>query len=177
MACRKATGNQGGVNIMESFSVSDAIITTGVTKPLLQRWFKHGWVTSAISDPDVEEKTLRFSREDLYHLAFLKKASDAGISVPTAVEKINIYSLCQTLAAYPQIEVVGIAFSRILVDGEVQTEGGWIISPELDQQTGWESLGLIEKRLRADAEDFYIFNFIQLKTRVDDIITMLQDSD
>lgn len=160
--------------IEESFTVSDAIITTGVTKPLLQRWFKHGWATSALSGFDAEEKEIRFSREDLYHLAFLKKAADAGISLPIAVEKINIYSLCQTLAAYPQIKVVGIAFSRILVEGEIQTEGGWIISPELDQQTGWESLGLIEKRLQEEAEDFYIFNFIQMKNRVDEIITMLQ---
>ena len=160
---------------MESFTVSDAIITTGVTKPLLQRWRKHGWATSALSGPDVADKDLKFSREDLYHLAFLKKAADAGISLPTAVEKINIYSLCQTLASYPQIEVVGIAFSRILTDGEVQTEGGWIISPELDRQTGWKSLGLIEKRLREDAEDFYIFNFIQLKNRVDDIVDMLHE--
>ena len=159
----------------ESFTVSDVIITTGVTKPLLQRWLKHGWATSAISAPDVEEKELRFSREDLYHLAFLKKASDAGISLPTAVEKINIYSLCQTLTAYPEIEVVGIAFSRVLTDGEIQTEGGWIISPELDRQTGWESLGLIEKRLRENAEDFYIFNFLQLKGRVDEIVKMLQE--
>jgi len=158
----------------ESFTVSDAIITTGVTKPLLQRWLKHGWVTGSRSAPAIEEKDLRFSREDLYHLAFLKKAADAGISLSAAVEKINIYSLCQTLGAYPQIEVVGIAFSRVLVDGEIKTEGGWIISPELDRQTGWESLGLIEKRLREDAEDFYIFNFIQLKNRVDNIITMLQ---
>jgi hypothetical protein len=160
---------------VESFTVSDAIISTGVTKPVLQRWLKHGWATSAVSGPVVEEKEIRFSREDLYHLAFLKKAADAGISLPVAVEKINIYSLCQTLAAYPQIEVVGIAFSRILSDGEIQTEGGWIISPELDRQTGWESLGLIEKRLQEEAEDFYIFNFIQLKNRVDDIITMLQE--
>ena len=159
---------------VEAFTVSDAIITTGVTKPHLQRWRKHGWVTSTVSGPETEEKDIRFSREDLYHLAFLKKAADAGIALPVAVEKINIYSLCQTLAAYPQIEVVGIAFSRILSDGEIQTEGGWIISPELDKQTGWESLGLIEKRLREEAEDFYIFNFIQMKNRVDDIITMLQ---
>ena len=159
---------------LESFSVSDTIIATGVTKPLLQRWLKRGWVTPAVSDPKTGEKDLRFGREDLYHLAFLKKAADAGISLATAVEKINIYSLCQTMAAYPQIEVVGIAFSRVLSAGEVQTEGGWIISPELDQQTGWESLGLIEKRLREDAEDFYILNFIQLKNRVDEIITMLQ---
>jgi hypothetical protein len=159
----------------ESFSVSDAIITTSVTKPLLQRWLRHGWATTAFSAPDVAEKDLRFSREDLYHLAFLKKAGDAGISLPTAVEKINIYSLCQTLASYPEIEVVGIAFSRVMTDGEIQTEGGWIISPELDRQTGWESLGLIEKRLREAAEDFYIFNFMQLKSRVDDIINMLQE--
>ena len=160
---------------VESFTVSDAIITAGVTKPLLQRWLKHGWATSTVSGSDVEEKEIRFSREDLYHLAFLKKAADAGISLPVAVEKINIYSLCKTLAAYPEIEVVGIAFSRILSAGEIQTEGGWIISPELDQQTGWESLGLIEKRLRENAEDFYIFNFILLKDRVDEIITMLQE--
>ncbi|MCP3953134.1 MAG: hypothetical protein GY697_13090 [Desulfobacterales bacterium] len=159
---------------MESFSVSDAIIATGVTKPLLQSWLKHGWATNAISSREVEEKEIRFSREDLYHLGFLKKAVEAGISLSIAVEKINIYSLCQTLASYPQIEVVGIAFSRILSDGEIQTEGGWIISPELDRQTGWESLGLIEKRLRANAEDFYIFNFIQMKNRVDEIINMLQ---
>ncbi len=124
--------------------------------------------------PGVDGKTMRFSREDLYHLAFLKKAADAGISIPTAVEKINIYSLCQTLATYPQVQVVGVAFSRVITDGEIQTEGGWIISPELDRQTGWESLGLIEKRLREDAEDFYILNFIQLKSRVDNIIAMLQ---
>jgi len=160
---------------VESFNVSDTIIATGVTKPLLQGWLKHGWVTSALDFPEMEGKELRFSREDLYHLAFLKKAADAGISVPTAVEKINIYSLCQTMAAYPQIKVVGIAFSRILVDGEIQTEGGWIISPEVDRQTGWESLGLIEKRLQEDAEDFYIFNFIQLKNRVDATIAMLQE--
>jgi hypothetical protein len=159
---------------VESFTVSDAIITAGVTKPVLQRWLKYGWATSAISGPEVEDKKIRFSREDLYHLAFLKKAADAGISLSVAVEKINIYSLCQTMAAYPKIEVVGIAFSRILSDGEIRTEGGWIISPELDQQTGWESLGLIEKRLRENAEDFYIFNFIQMKNRVDEIITMLQ---
>ena len=78
----------------ESFTVSDAIITTGVIKPLLQRWLKHGWVTSAVSSPEAGEKDQRFSREDLYHLAFLKKAADAGIALPTAVEKINIYSLC-----------------------------------------------------------------------------------
>lgn len=159
---------------VDSFTVSEAIITAGVTKPVLQRWLKHGWATSTVSGPEVEEKEIRFSREDLYHLAFLKKAADAGISLPVAVDKINIYSLCQTMAAYPKIEVVGIAFSRILSDGEIHTEGGWIISPELDQQTGWESLGLIEKRLQANAEDFYIFNFIQMKNRVDEIITMLQ---
>jgi hypothetical protein len=145
-----------------------------VTKPVLQRWLKNGWATSAVSGPEVEEKETRFSREDLYHLAFLKKAADAGIFLPVAVDKINIYSLCQTMAAYPKIKVVGIAFSRILSDGEIQTEGGWIISPELDQQADWESLGLIEKRLRENAEDFYIFNFIQMKNRVDEIITMLQ---
>ena len=160
---------------MESFTVSDAIITTGVTKPLLQRWMKHGWMTSAHTPPDSEEKEIRFSREDLYHLAFLKKASDAGISPPIAVEKINIYSLCQTLTSYPQIKVVGIAFSRVVSDGELQTVGGWIISPELDQQTGWASLDLIAERLQEDAEDFYILNFMQLKKRVDDIIAMLQD--
>jgi hypothetical protein len=146
-----------------------------VTKPLLQRWLKHGWATSAVSGSEVAEKDIRFSREDLYHLAFLRKAADAGISLSVTVEKINIYSLCQTLAAYPRIKVVGIAFSRILSDGEIQTEGGWIISPELDKQTGWESLGLIEKRLSENAEDFYIFNFIQMKNRVDEIITMLQE--
>ena len=161
---------------MESFSVSDAIITTGVTKPLLQRWLKHGWMTSALSPPEANEKEIRFSREDLYHLAFLKKASDAGISLPVAAEKINIYSLCQTLAAYPAIEVVGIAFSRVISEGELQTVGGWIISPELDQQTGWASLDLIAERLQEDAEDFYILNFMQLKSRVDDIVTMLQDN-
>jgi len=159
---------------MESFSVSDAIITTGVTKPLLQRWLKHGWVTSAHSPADADEKDLHFSREDLYHLAYMKKAADAGISLPVAAEKINIYSLCQTLTAYPGIEVVGIAFSRVITEGEIHTEGGWIISPELDEQTGWASLDLIEKRLRENAEDFYIFNFMQLKNRVDDIIAMLQ---
>jgi len=161
---------------MESFSVSDAIITTGVTKPLLQRWLKHGWMTSALSPPEANEKEIRFSREDLYHLAFLKKASDAGISLPVAAEKINIYSLCQTLAAYPEIQVVGIAFSRVISEGELQTVGGWIISPELDQQTGWTSLDLIAERLQEDAEDFYILNFMQLKSRVDDIVTMLQDN-
>ena len=159
----------------DAFTVSDAIISTGVTKPLLQRWLKHGWVIPAVSSPDGREKDIRFSREDLYHLAFLKKAADAGISLPTAVEKINIYSLCQTLAAFPKIDVVGIAFSRVLSDGEIQTEGGWIISPDLDRETGWASLGLIEKRLQEEAEDFYIFNFIQLKNRVDDIIAMLQE--
>ena len=65
----------------ESFTVSDVIITTGVTKPILQRWLKHGWATSALSAPDVEEKELRFSREDLYHLAFLKKAGGTVINL------------------------------------------------------------------------------------------------
>jgi len=162
---------------MESFTVSDAIITTGVTKPLLLRWMKHGWMTSAHSPPGAVEKEIRFSREDLYHLAFLKKVSEAGISLPTATEKINIYSLCQTLTAYPRIKVVGIAFSRVVSEGELQTLGGWIISPELDQQTGWASLDLIAERLQEEAEDFYILNFMQLKNRVDDIIAMLQDSD
>ena len=81
------------------------------------------------------------------------------------------------MAAYPQIQVVGIAFSWIITDGEIQTEGGWIISPELDRQTGMESLGLIEKRLREDAEDFYIFNFIQLKNRVFTIRVSLFEPD
>ncbi len=158
---------------MESFTVSDAIIATGVTKPRLLSWLKKGWVCSSLDGSSAAEKDIRFSRGDLYHLAFLRKVYDAGIALQTAVEKINIYSLCQTLDAYPEIEVVGIAFSRILTGGEVQTEGGWIISPELDRQTGWASLELIEKRLRENAEDFYILNFIQLKSRVDEIIVML----
>ena len=49
-----------------------------------------------------------------------------------------------------------------------------IIAPELDQETGWNSLALIGERLSQGADDFYILNFLKLKERIDAIIAAMK---
>ncbi|MFC1858591.1 hypothetical protein ACFL9U_11295 [Thermodesulfobacteriota bacterium] len=155
---------------MEKFYSSDVAIFTGVTKLLLEHWITRGWVKpslQAMSEPGTENI---FSRVDLYHIAFIKKVRESGFSTELAVEKINIYPICQVAGQGSSTDTIGIAFSRVLVGGEYETQGAWIISSLLDKETGWDSLALIAQRLKEGADDFYIINFTKLKEQIDSMI-------
>jgi hypothetical protein len=155
---------------MEEFNTSDVTIFTGVSKPLLEHWIARGWVRPSIqtsSESDVENV---FNRIDLYQIAFIKKVYESGFSPELAVQKINIYPICNTPDRGSSYDPVGIAFSRVIVDGEYHTQGAWIISPLVDTKTGWDSLALISQRLKEGADDFYILNFTKLKAQIDTMI-------
>ena len=93
--------------------------------------------------------------------------SSYGFSAKLAVQKINIYPICNTSDKGSSYNPVGIALSRVTSDGEYQTQGAWIISPFIDKKTGWDSLALIAQRLNEGADDFYILNFTKLKEQID----------
>jgi len=136
---------------------------------------ERGWVIASIRKPQKEEEvTDMFSRVDIYNIAFLKKIKESGFSRQRALEKINIYAVNETLQKFPDIKSIGIAFSRVMTNGEYEIQGAWLIQPELDQETEWDSLALIGERLNQGADDFYIINFIKLKERIDSIITAMR---
>jgi hypothetical protein len=163
------TGGAGGQE--ESFSLSDVPIYTGVTRPEVEKWMKKGWVRPSAT---VGEKP-GFTRVDLYHIAFLRKVKESGFSRDLAVEKINVYAICRASNGRSPLETVGIAFSRV-ENGDRRTQGAWIISETLDQETGWNSLNLIGKRMREGADDFYILNFTRLAQRIDALIDQARGS-
>jgi hypothetical protein len=149
----------------EAFGLSDVPIYTGVTRPELEKWMRRGWVR-----PSVEaEKAALFTRVDLYHIAFLRKVKESGFSRDLAVEKINVHAICRAWKACPPANTIGIAFSRTL-EGGSGSQGAWIVSEALDQETGWDSLSLIGDRMKEGADDFYILNFTRLAQRIDELI-------
>jgi len=155
------------MKVMEKFYTSDVIIYTGVTKPSLEHWIARGWVRPSIQASSGIETENIFSRTDLYHIALIKKVHESGFSAELAVQKINIYPICNTSDKGSSYNPVGIALSRVTSDGEYQTQGAWIISPLIDKKTGWDSLALIAQRLNEGADDFYILNFTKLKEQID----------
>jgi hypothetical protein len=163
MAEEKNTGPAGKPE--ETFGLSDVPIYTGVARPELEKWMKLGWVR-----PSVEAgKTPLFTRVDLYHIAFLRKVKESGFSRDLAVEKINVHAICRAWDSCPTANTVGIAFSRTQ-EGGSGSQGAWIISETLDQETGWDSLNLIGDRMKEGTDDFYILNFTRLAKRIDDLI-------
>lgn len=165
----KHTGSTGGQE--ESFRLSDVPIYTGVTRPELEKWMKKGWVRPSAK----AGKEPIFSRVDLYHIAFLRKVKESGFSRDLAVEKINVYTICRAANDRSPIETVGIAFSRV-ENGGSRTQGAWLISETLDQETGWNSLNLIAKRMKEGADDFYVLNFTRLAQRIDALIDQARGS-
>lgn len=155
---------------VEKFSSSDVTIYTGVTKPLLEQWIGRGWVRPSIQARSESALENIFSRSDLYHIAFVKKVYESGFSTELALQKINIYPICNTSDKGSAYDPIGIAFSRVVADGEYQTQGAWIISPLIDKKTEWNSLSLIARRLKENADDFYIVNFSKLKAKIDSMI-------
>lgn len=154
----------------EEFSIADAAIITGVSSEHIKQWMGRDWVQPSIQQAQGEGAKDVFSRVDIYNIAYLKKVMESGFSRKLAHEKINIHAVNETIKNFPHIKSIGIAFSRVMDNGEYQTQGAWLIAPELDQETGWDSLALIGERLNQGADDFYILNFLKLKDRIDSII-------
>lgn len=163
MAEERSTGPSG--TPAETFSLSDVPIYTGVARPEVEKWMARGWVRT----PPAAEREPLFSRQDLYHIAFLRKVKESGFSRDLAVEKINVYAICRAWGGRPPAETVGIAFSRTGEKGG-RLQGAWIISEALDEETGWDSLNLIGQRMKEGADDFYILNFTRLAARIDERI-------
>ncbi len=157
-------------NNQEEFSIADAAIITGVPSEHIKQWIGLGWVQPLMLQAEEKGTTPVLSRVDIYNIAYLKKVMESGFSRKLAHEKINIYAVNETIQNFPHIKSLGIAFSRVMDDGEYKTQGAWLIAPELDQETGWDSLALIGERLNQGADDFYILNYLKLKERIDAII-------
>lgn len=158
----------------EKFSIADAAVITGVTSDHIKQWMERGWVKASILQADKDSAKDVFNRVDIYNIAYLKKIMESGFSRKLAQEKINIYAVNETVTNFPQIKSIGIAFSRVMDKGEYKTQGAWLVAPELDQETGWDSLALIRERLNQGADDFYILNFLKLKARIDAIIAEMK---
>lgn len=160
--------------LCEEFSIAEAAAITGVASHHIQQWIDLGWVKPSIQQAFVEETRNIFNRIDIYAVAYLKKIKESGFSRKLAHEKINIYAVNETLKNFPNIKSIGIAFSRVLTEGQYETQGAWLIAPELDQEAGWDSLALIGERLNKGADDFYILNFFKLKDRIDSFIAEMK---
>jgi len=158
----------------EVFSMADAAAITGVASDHIQQWMERGWVKPSIQQAAGKGTRPIFSRVDLYNIAYLKKIKESGFSRQLAQEKINIYAVNETLENFPNIKSIGIAFSRVITAGAYETQGAWLIAPELDRETGWNSLALIGERLTTGADDFYILSFLKLKERIDTIIAEMK---
>ena len=158
----------------EEFSIAEAAAITGVASNHIQQWIDLGWVKPSIQQASGEKTRDIFYRVDIYAIAYLKKIKESGFSRKLAHEKINIYAVNETVKNFPNITSIGIAFSRVLTAGQYETQGAWLIAPELDQETGWNSLALIGDRLNQGADDFYILNFLKLKDRIDAIIDAMK---
>lgn len=158
----------------EEFSIADAAAITGVASNHIQQWIDLGWVKPSIQQASGEKTRDIFNRVDIYNIAYLKKIKASGFSRKLAHEKINIYAVHETVKHFPNIKSIGIAFSRVLTEGQYETQGAWLIAKELDQETGWNSLALIGERLNQGADDFYILNFFKLKERIDAIIAAMK---
>jgi DNA-binding transcriptional MerR regulator len=154
----------------EEFSIAEAAAITGVASHHIQQWIDLGWVKPPSQQTLGEETRDLFNRIDIYAIAYLKKIKESGFSRKLAHEKINIYAVNETVKNFPHIKSIGIAFSRVLTEGQYETQGAWLIAPELDQETEWDSLALIGERLNQGADDFYILNFFKLKDRIDSLI-------
>lgn len=161
-------------NNQEEFSIADAAIITGVTSEHIKQWIKIGWVKPLLLLAAEEGATPVLSRVDIYNIAYLKKVMESGFSRKLAQEKINIYAVNETINNFPHIKSIGIAFSRVMEAGEYKTQGAWLIAPELDQETGWDSLALIGERLNQGADDFYVLNFLKLKAVIDATIAAMR---
>jgi len=176
----KESDNQQGQHVTEEaalheeFSMAEAAAITGVASNHIQQWIDLGWVKPSIQQTSGEETRDIFSRVDIYAIAYLKKIKESGFSRKLAHEKINIYAVNETVKNFPNITSIGIAFSRVLTEGQYETQGAWLIAPELDQETGWNSLALIGERLNQGADDFYILNFLKLKDRIDSLIAEMK---
>lgn len=155
---------------METFSASDVVIYTGVTIPVLEHWIARKWVVPSIGKSADGASDVLFNRTDLYHISFLKKVKASGFSLELAAEKINVYPICENMDRTGSTQPVGIAFSRVMDGDACRVQGAWILSTALDKETGWDSYGLIERRLAEGATDFYIVNFSQLKSDIDAMI-------
>lgn len=159
---------------METFHDSDITIYTGIKKPLLDHWIARGWVRPSIQTALESGSENIFSRQDLYHIAFLKKVKESGFSLELALDKINIYTIYQPPDTADKRDYIGIAFSRVIGEEGVKTQGAWIVSSTLDKETGWDSLALIGDRLKEGADDFYIVNFTKLKDQIDSLINQVR---
>ena len=175
----KKSNNQQEQHVMEAtlheeFSIAEAAAITGVASHHIQQWVDLGWVKPSSQQTSLEETRDILNRVDIYAIAYLKKIKESGFSRKLAHEKINIYAVNETVKNFPNITSIGIAFSRVLTEGQYETQGAWLIAPELDQETGWNSLALIGERLNQGADDFYILNFFKLKDRIDAIIDAMK---
>lgn len=165
-----ATNSEG----REKFSIAEAALITGVSSDHIKQWMSLDWVKASVLQAEKEDGRNVFSRVDIYNIAYLRKIMESGFSRKLAQEKINIYAVNETVENFPHIKSIGIAFSRVMDNGEYKTQGAWLIAPELDQETGWNSLALIGERLNQGADDFYILNFLKLKERIDSIIAEMK---
>ncbi len=176
----KKSDNQQGqhaaeeATLHEKFSIAETAAITGVASNHIQQWMDLGWVKPSIQPASGEKTRDIFNRVDIYNIAYLKKIKESGFSRKLAHEKINIYAVHETVKNFPNIKSIGIAFSRVLTEGQYETQGAWLIAPELDQEAGWNSLSLIGDRLNQGADDFYILNFFKLKDRIDAIIDAMK---
>lgn len=161
-------------NNQEEFSIAEAAIITGVSSEHIKQWIGLGWVQPMMLQAAEEGTTPILSRVDIYNIAYLKKIMESGFSRKLAQEKINIYAVNETIENFPHIKSIGIAFSRVMDHGEYKAQGAWLIAPELDQETGWDSLALIGERLNQGADDFYILNFLKLKELIDSTIAEMR---
>ena len=161
-------------NNQEEFSIAEAAIITGVSSEHIKQWIGLGWVQPLLLQAGEEGAAHILSRVDIYNIAYLKKIMESGFSRKLAHEKINISAVNETIKNFPHIKSIGIAFSRVMDNGEYKTQGAWLIAPELDQETEWDSLALIGERLNQGADDFYILNFLKLKDRIDSIIAEMR---
>jgi DNA-binding transcriptional MerR regulator len=158
----------------EEFSIAEAAAITGVASHHIQQWIDLGWVKPSSQQASLEEARDIFNRVDIYAIAYVKKIKESGFSRKLAHEKINLYAINETVKNFPHIKSIGIAFSRVLTEGQYETQGAWLITPELDQETGWNSLALVGERLNQGADDFYILNFLKLKDRIDSLIAEMK---
>lgn len=158
----------------EKFAIAEAAAITGVSSDHIRQWMERGWVKASILQTKEMDGKDVFNRVDIYNIAYLKKIMESGFSRKLAQEKINIYAVNETVTNFPQIKSLGIAFSRVMDNGEYKAQGAWLVAPELDQETGWDSLALIGERLNQGADDFYLLNFLKLKHRIDSIITEMK---
>ena len=158
----------------EEFSMADAAVITGVASDHIKQWMARGWVKPSILQAKGGNAKDVFGRVDMYHIAYLRKIKESGFSRKLALEKINIYAVNETVKNMLHIKSIGIAFSRVIKDGEYKAQGAWLIAPELDQEAGWDSLALIGERLNQGADDFYILNFLKLTEQIDSIIAQMR---